>query len=313
MAWPFTPLTTYVSSSVPAIKAFDLNALQAAINAIYGLPAFFGSGSDGALSSSSGNTTLSTNKNYTTVALSGTASLLPDCHIVRASTSIVLSGTSDIKASGADGTDNGNTAGAGSGSANQTLGNGGNGGQGGTSTTGVAGAARTNTSLGGSGGAGGAGSDGAGGAGGTASINDQLDGKSLIAYLTGQLHGYDGSAYGTFPIQGGGGGGGGGHDGAGNGYGGGGGGGVIILMSPIITIGSGCSIRADGGRGADNLISPGSGGGGGGGAGGGVIILITQKLTETGSISAAGGRGGIGGSTGTAGSAGTIVRQILIP
>ncbi len=35
MAWPFTPLTTYISESLPTIKAVDLNAFQSAINRIY--------------------------------------------------------------------------------------------------------------------------------------------------------------------------------------------------------------------------------------------------------------------------------------
>lgn len=35
MAWPLTPLTTYVSSTTPAIKAADLNAFQSAINSLY--------------------------------------------------------------------------------------------------------------------------------------------------------------------------------------------------------------------------------------------------------------------------------------
>jgi hypothetical protein len=34
MAWPSTPLTSYVSNTVPAIKAFDLNAFQTAVNGI---------------------------------------------------------------------------------------------------------------------------------------------------------------------------------------------------------------------------------------------------------------------------------------
>lgn len=34
MAWPATPLTTYVPSFTPAIKAFDLNAFQSAINGL---------------------------------------------------------------------------------------------------------------------------------------------------------------------------------------------------------------------------------------------------------------------------------------
>lgn len=34
MAWPNSPLTSYLSGGLPAIKAFDLNAFQAAINGI---------------------------------------------------------------------------------------------------------------------------------------------------------------------------------------------------------------------------------------------------------------------------------------
>ena len=32
MAWPDSPLTTYLPNSLPAVKAFDLNAMQAEIN-----------------------------------------------------------------------------------------------------------------------------------------------------------------------------------------------------------------------------------------------------------------------------------------
>lgn len=35
LLWPFAPLTSYVAGTTPAIKASDLNSLQAAINAIY--------------------------------------------------------------------------------------------------------------------------------------------------------------------------------------------------------------------------------------------------------------------------------------
>ena len=34
MAWPSTPLTSYVSNTVPAIKAFDLNSFQMGVNGI---------------------------------------------------------------------------------------------------------------------------------------------------------------------------------------------------------------------------------------------------------------------------------------
>jgi hypothetical protein len=36
MAWPLTPLTTYLAGSLPAIKAFDLNQIQQAINSAFG-------------------------------------------------------------------------------------------------------------------------------------------------------------------------------------------------------------------------------------------------------------------------------------
>lgn len=36
MAWPLTPLTTYVANSTPVIKAADLNSIQTAINNIFG-------------------------------------------------------------------------------------------------------------------------------------------------------------------------------------------------------------------------------------------------------------------------------------
>lgn len=39
MAWPETPLTSYVANSTPAIKATDLNSIQSEINALYGYTA----------------------------------------------------------------------------------------------------------------------------------------------------------------------------------------------------------------------------------------------------------------------------------
>ena len=35
MAWPFTPLTTYLANAFPAIKAFDLNSIQSALNNLF--------------------------------------------------------------------------------------------------------------------------------------------------------------------------------------------------------------------------------------------------------------------------------------
>lgn len=53
MAWPNTPLTTYLSGGLPFIKAFDLNAFQSAINGIinatYSLKAVEIDGTGGAI------------------------------------------------------------------------------------------------------------------------------------------------------------------------------------------------------------------------------------------------------------------------
>lgn len=53
MAWPATPLTSYNAGLPPAIKAFDLNAFQSAINGIvlgtYSLKALYVDGTGGAV------------------------------------------------------------------------------------------------------------------------------------------------------------------------------------------------------------------------------------------------------------------------
>ncbi len=53
MAWPSTPLTTYLAHMVPVIKAFDLNAFQSAIvgiiNGTYSLKAFVVDGTGGSV------------------------------------------------------------------------------------------------------------------------------------------------------------------------------------------------------------------------------------------------------------------------
>lgn len=321
--WPFARRTTYVNGSLPAIDADDLNAMQDAIIDLYGFTPIFGDGSDGAYAASSGGPIEGSNKYFTTVNLTGTVDFSPDAHIIQASQYIRLRGTALIDAQGAGAANNSDTHGTGAGTANQTLGNGANGGNGGvdgvSGGVGQPGFGKSQTSLGGNGGAGGNGdSGGAGGAGGVCSLNAQLETRTLINLLLGMLSGYNGSAYGLFPMQGGGGGGGGGSIGSpynNDGLGGGGGGGVIVLAAPIIDIGAGCTISARGGAGASNTGSPGDWGGGGGGGGGGLIILLCSELIETGTVSAAGGAGGLnsggGGTNGAAGSAGTIIRRVL--
>lgn len=97
----------------------------------------------------------------------------------------------------------------------------------------------------------------------------------------------------------GGGGGGGGNDYYGQGKGGSGGG-YIYIVANKITINSGGAIRAEGLNGQANGMNAGGGGGGGGGA----IILDSISITNSGTLSVAGGAGGAGGQNGYAGGKG---------
>lgn len=76
MAWPLTPLTTYVAGLAPAIKAFDLNSLQNAINRIvgatYSLAALVVDGTGGAIVSAVAGTT-QVSATLTEKAVPGTA------------------------------------------------------------------------------------------------------------------------------------------------------------------------------------------------------------------------------------------------
>lgn len=76
MAWPSTPLTTYVAGSAPTIKAFDLNAFQSAINGIvnatYSLAAVVADGTGGAIVATTAGTT-QVSATLTETALPGTA------------------------------------------------------------------------------------------------------------------------------------------------------------------------------------------------------------------------------------------------
>ena len=76
MAWPLTPLTTYVAGLAPAIKAFDLNSLQNAINRIvgatYSLAALVVDGTGGAVVVPVPGTT-KVSANLTETTLPGTA------------------------------------------------------------------------------------------------------------------------------------------------------------------------------------------------------------------------------------------------
>lgn len=101
--------------------------------------------------------------------------------------------------------------------------------------------------------------------------------------------------------------------GGGGGGGAGSNGGILVLAAPTITISATGVIQAKGGAGgnggngaASTQTNDGGGGGGGGGSGGsgGVVVLIYKTLSNSGTISVAGGAGGTGGTGGAAGGAG---------
>lgn len=301
-----------------------------------GAISFWGDGSDGALTSASGTTTLTRDMFYTNVTLSGTAVL--DCAGFR----VFINGTLDISAAqagaitrkGGNGgagaaTTTGGTAGTActNNNANGTTVLGGGvasaGGAGGTAA-GVQAAAGSVVTFGiggdsGAGGVGGTGSGGAGGAlrAGTVIGQRQVCRRAIMAATFGTSSG-TGSAITHFagaPAPGGSGGGGDGTAGGGGGGGGASGGGIEIYARTLVHGGStpAACITAVGGNGG-NGGTPGAGnrggGGGGAGAGGGFIHLVVGFLSGAGSsnaLDASGGTGGTGGNgtgTGTGGHGG---------
>ncbi len=112
-------------------------------------------------------------------------------------------------------------------------------------------------------------------------------------------------------VNGGGAGGSGGSSSANNGGGGGGGGAGCIFLAAKTLINN-STITAEGGGGGNAGGSSGGAGGGGGG-GGGLIVLIYGKLTNTGSITVAGGTHGALFGTGSNGVDGTSGVLVQIP
>jgi hypothetical protein len=82
--------------------------------------------------------------------------------------------------------------------------------------------------------------------------------------------------------------------GSGDGGDGGNGGGLIVLMAPEVELNG--SLVADGADGADGQDANYAPGGGGGGGTGGVAVIYGEDITNSGTISAAGGNGGTGGT-----------------
>lgn len=336
MAWPYTPLNTYVANNVPAIKAADLNAMQARINDLSFASFLWGDGSygaytlDGSVAAPAWATKSGTEYTLTEDVFLNSLVLTSTCSIRTAGYRIFVNGTLNIGASAkihANGRNgSGNTAGGSSGAGSLAFGGGG--GTGGTtgSQNGQAGSNVT-LGLGSGGGAGGAGTAiGGGGSAGTGGSSGSvtrpgttLGGwNSIRTFQSGIIEGYGSAAPAVNCVFGGSAGGGGGFGadssgGTSNGGGAGGGGGICLISAKNIILGG--TIEAKGGVGGNQVDvtgTPGLGGGGGGG-GGGVVFLTYGQLTGAGSVTAAGGAGGTGGINGTAGSAGNIYSFHAVP
>jgi hypothetical protein len=297
-----------------------------------------GDGSDGALSASSGTTTLTRDTYYSSITLTGTA------RIDTAGFRLFCSGTTDLTGMPADTIFRGFGIAAGAGAAGGTGGTAGGtveadgitvvgtasfgtaGGAGGT-TTGSQATAPTNRtgSSGGASAAGGKGGTGASGSGGASrggatttrdggNLPHRLDplavfGRSVNISTTGSWLAPTGGAGGP------GGSGGGGDGTAGGGGGGGGQGGRGLFFSTktlIVTGASACVVSSKGQNGANGgTPAAGNRGGGGGGSGGGGGFAYAVAGSTTGSLSGglcvdggAGGNGGNGTGTGIGGDGG---------
>jgi len=286
---------------------------------------YFGAGSDGDVTISSGTTSISRDMYYHNLTLNGTGKL--DCNGYR----VFVSGILDISAASAgaifrnSGTNGGNGSATGTAGApgvtdgGITVGAGGTPGSAGAGSTangasGTAGQAGNNG--GGSGGtkAGGDGSSGTGGVTGAATgANSVLPILRFTDYLIRGVSLLRGGSGGR-------GGAGGGGDGVNSGGGGGGagmGGGVSYISAhtiyrlnttPASTI---ISTGRNGGNGGSPTLGNCGGGAGGAGAGGGWIYLVYYDLTGSSCVNCldvSGGNGGDGGNgsgTGTGGGGGT--------
>ena len=287
----------------------------------------FGTGADGAVTISSGTTTLTRDMHYTNLTLSGTGVLNP------AGWRVFANGTLDVSAAPAgaivsNGTAANNASGATAGAApsglslrtvGQSPSTGGNGGNGST-TTGTAGTAGASITYGNGGNGGAAGSGGtatsaggAAGSGGAQTVQIQLNTPTLTFWSPA-----DNAGLACGLIGGGGGGGGGDATNAGGGGGSGGSyGGTIALYARNIQRGTNATTSiiqakgSNGGTGANGVAGNAAGGGGGGGGGGGLIYIITETLLGSSianALDVSGGTGGTGGNgsgTGKGGNGGT--------
>lgn len=291
----------------------------------------FGTGTDGALTCSSGTTTLTHNGNYTTITPTGT------CKINTSGYNLYASILLDLSNAGAQAIYNaaaaGNNASGATGAIaltssqganttplffNTTASAGGNGGTG-AGTAGTAGAqsariAGGSTTAGGTGGAGGTGAGGAGGGApatltvGNAVLQLAPVGSSFIAagvQINGGVAGGSGGGGGGDTINSGGGGGGNGQAGL-----------QIYIAAYAIARGTNSTtgiiqaIGGLGGNGANGVAGNTGGGGGGSGGGGGFVQIVAGSLTGstiTNAIDVSGGKAGNGGNGVGTGLGGLIV------
>ncbi len=282
----------------------------------------FGDGSTGALTASSGTTSVTAPVFYTNVTLSGTAFLVTNGWPIYVSGTLDISGTT--QAATIRGTSTAPRAG-GNGAVSITAGTAGVAsvavlyGRGSGGATGGIGSATPGSALGpsavnqaawlypafthadSSGGVG-----GYGGSGDPTSDNWAQIGGDGVTGSAKSIH----SLFNLFMVSGGGGGGGGGGgtsiSTSGGGGGGGAGGAPIIIFANTINRGSSTAtgvittVGGAGGNGGTPTTTSANGGAGGGGGGGGTIIIVYRTLTgstKTGALACAGGAGGNGGSS----------------
>ena len=288
----------------------------------------FGDGSDGS-STISGNTTLTSDKYYSSLTIDAGVTLNTGGYRVFVSGTLTMGASAKIANNGTNANNGGFGFGGsgGSGGASGTLRGGADGGAGGgTQGAGVAGGSADpciNANDGAAGGTGegvGGGDPGSGGTAGSASVKktnfEHIDPTILITMR--DIYGIDDTPKTIRPSCAGGGGGGGGtkattlEDGHGGG-GGGGGGGTVLVCAKTISLGTGSKFESKGGNGG-NGYSGTSGDGGGGGAGnGGAVVVLSNTSVSSSYVDVTPGSAGtsVGGSDGGAGSSGTfIMRQI---
>lgn len=312
--------------------------------------ALFGTGADGAVTISSGTTTLTRDVHYTNLTISGTGKLYTNGSTIYGTGTFDLTNAPAQAVYSAVGTGNNASGATGGGAASTNQGysvpgfSQGVAGVNGTTAAGTAGAVNSRTyGLGGDGGAGGAGGAGTNAAGAASTTNTFVARYNNMPIPGGAKLLYLGSASNTagagtnwvlFAAQGGSSGGAGGGDGTNTGGGSGSGGpsgGSISIRFSVINRGgatAASAIQALGGpAGAGGNSSAGNtgGGAGGGGGGGGEIEIIvgslagtvaTNALDVSGGVGGAGGNGfgtGKGGNGGNGGNGGIMKVLVLNP